>query len=214
MKKIGVIGSGVVGSALSGGFLKLGHPVMRASRDPGKLAEWKTEAGPAARTGTLAEAAAWGDAVVLAVKGTAAVSAIELCGIETLSGKIVIDATNPIAEAPPEDGVLRYFTDLNLSLMERLQALAPEARFVKAFSSVGSALMVDPDFSGTRPTMFLCGNDEEAKRFVTEVLDRFGWEAADMGTAVAARAIEPLAMLWCIPGFRENSWGHAFKLLR
>ena len=110
--------------------------------------------------------------------------------------------------------MLRYFTGPNDSLMERLQRANPKARFVKAFNSVGSALMVNPDFHGTRPTMFYCGNDAAAKAEVARVLDQFGWEGADMGGAVAARAIEPLAMLWCIPGFLQNSWTHAFHLLK
>ena len=126
----------------------------------------------------------------------------------------MIDATNPIADAAPRNGVLRYFTDINGSLMERLQALAPGAKFVKAFSSVGSAFMVDPDFDGLKPTMFICGNDEGAKQEVTSILTTFGWDTEDMGTVEAARAIEPLAMLWCIPGIRRNSWSHAFKLLK
>jgi predicted dinucleotide-binding enzyme len=84
---------------------------------------------------------------------------------------------------------------------------------VKAFSSVGAARMVNPSFTDGKPTMFYCGNDADAKAWVAKVLDQFGWEAADMGTAVAARAIEPLAQLWCIPGFRQNSWTHAFKVI-
>jgi predicted dinucleotide-binding enzyme len=110
--------------------------------------------------------------------------------------------------------VLRSFTGPNESLMERLQRAHPAARFVKAFNSVGSDRMVDPDFQGIRPTMFYCGNDAQAKGVVARILDQFGWEAADMGGALAARAIEPLAVLWCIPGFLEDSWTHAFKLLR
>jgi predicted dinucleotide-binding enzyme len=97
--------------------------------------------------------------------------------------------------------------------MELLQREAPEARFVKAFNSVGSAFMVNPQFEGGRPTMFICGNDEAAKKTVSTVLDQFGWETADMGKVEASRAIEPLCMLWCIPGFLHNEWTHAFKLL-
>ncbi len=85
---------------------------------------------------------------------------------------------------------------------------------MKAFSCVGNALMVNPSLPGGKPTMFVCGNDEGAKRQVTGILDQFGWETEDMGAAEAARAIEPLCMLWCIPGFRKNDWVHAFKLLR
>jgi predicted dinucleotide-binding enzyme len=186
---------------------------MRGSREPAKLASWREGAGERASVGTFAETARFGRLVVLAVKGTAAEEALRLCGDE-LAGKTVLDATNPIADAPPEHGVLRFFTTFDESLMERLQRLAPEARFVKCFSSVGNALMVDPEFGGTRPTMFICGNDEEAKREAAAVLEEFGHEAADMGGVEAARAIEPLCILWCIPGFLRNEWTHAFKLLR
>jgi predicted dinucleotide-binding enzyme len=210
--RIGVIGSGIVGQTLSDGFLQVGDEVMRGTRDPAKLAAWKAGAGAKARTGTFDDAARFGEVVVLAVKGAVAAEALGGC-VAALSGKTVIDTTNPIADAPPVDGVLRFFTGPNESLMETLQARAPEARLVKAFSCVGSALMVNPDMPGGRPTMFICGNDDGAKRQVTGILDRFGWETADMGTATAARAIEPLCMLWCIPGLRQNRWTHAFKLL-
>jgi hypothetical protein len=214
MKRIAVIGSGIVGETLARGFLEKGYEVMRASRDPGKLREWRDTAGPKARAGTFPEAAGWGDAVVLAVKGTAAEAVVAQCGPEALAGKIVLDTTNPIADLPPENGVIRFFTGPNRSLMESLQEAAPAAKFVKAFSCVGNALMVDPDFGGPKPTMFICGNDAGAKEQVTGILARFGWETEDMGTAEAARAIEPLCILWCIPGFRHNSWTHAFKLLK
>jgi hypothetical protein len=210
---IGVIGSGVVGQTLADGLLKKGHDVLRGTRDPSKLAAWKGAAGPRARTGTIAEAARFGPVVVLAVKGTAAVEAVAACG-GALDGKVVIDTTNPIADAPPVNGVLPFFTGPNESLLERLQQRAPAAHFVKAFSCVGSALMVDPRLPGGKPTMFICGNDEGARRQVTGLLETFGWETEDLGTAEAARAIEPLCMLWCIPGLRQNRWSHAFKLLK
>ncbi len=213
MKKIGVIGSGTVGETLANGFLKLGHEVMRGSREPGKLASWKEGAGPKARAGSFAETARFGEIVVLAVKGTAAEAALAQCGDGALAGKTVIDTTNPIADEPPVNGVLRFFTGPNDSLMERLQRKAPSARLVKAFSSVGAPFMVAPDFGGAKPTMFICGNDAGARAEVKGILDRFGWETADMGTAEAARAIEPLCMLWCIPGFLHQRWSHAFKLL-
>jgi 8-hydroxy-5-deazaflavin:NADPH oxidoreductase len=212
--KVAVLGSGVVGEALANGFLKYGYEVMRGSRAPDKLGDWKKVAGAKAKIGTFAEAAKFGDLAVLAVKGTAAESALELCGKDGLAQKTVIDATNPIAEAPPEGGVLKFFTNLDDSLMERLQRKLPTTRFVKAFSCVGNAFMVNPDFAGTKPTMFICGNDAGAKATVTEILGQFGWESEDMGGVEAARAIEPLCMLWCIPGMLRNEWGHAFKLLK
>ena len=214
MSKVCVLGSGQVGQVLADGFLKHGHDVMRGSRDVTKLAEWKEGAGPKAQAGTFAEAAKWGDVVVLAVKGGAAESAIELAGLANLAGKTVMDATNPIADAPPVNGVLKYFTDMNESLMEKLQKKAPDAHFVKVFSCVGNALMVNPKVAGGPPTMFICGNDAGAKGEVKKVLEQFGWETADMGSVEAARAIEPLCMLWCIPGLTGNGWMHAFKLLK
>jgi predicted dinucleotide-binding enzyme len=213
-KKIGIIGSGMVGVALANGFAKHGHQVMIGTRDPNKRDDLKANTGGKAQVGDFAETARFADVVVLAVKGTAAEEAVKSAGSDTLKGKTVIDATNPIAETPPVNGVIEYFTPINESLMERLQRLAPEANFVKSFSSVGNALMVNPDFDGEKPTMFICGNDETAKAEVTGILDQFGWEAEDMGKAEGARAIEPLAMLWCIPGFLRNEWTHAFRLLK
>ena len=213
MSKIGVIGSGQVGETLANGFAKHGHEVMRGSRDPSKLATWKAGAGDKAKTGTFEEAARFGEIVVLAVKGAGAEEAVSLCGAG-LDGKIVLDTTNPIAEGPPpKSGVLSYFTGPNESLLERLQKSAPKARFVKAFSSVGSVLMVNPKLP-SKPTMFICGNDAAAKAGTRAILDAFGWETEDLGAAEAARAIEPLCIVWCLPGFLRNDWNHAFKVLR
>jgi predicted dinucleotide-binding enzyme len=214
MKHIAVLGSGGVGDALANGFLGHGYKVTRGSRDAGKLTDWAKKAGSSAAAATFRDAAMAGDAVVLAVKGSAATSVIELCGADNLAGKVVMDTTNPIADAAPEKGVIKYFTDINESLMERLQRAAPKAHFVKVFSCVGSALMVGPDLHGVKPTMFICGNDDGAKKEVKGILEQFGWEFEDMGAVEAARAIEPLAMLWCIPGFLHNQWNHAFKLLK
>ena len=209
--KVGVIGSGVVAQVLAAGFLKHGHEVVIGTRDAGKLRDWAAK-NPKARVGSFKEAADHGEAVVLAVKGSAASSALKLAGTG-IDGKPVLDATNPIADAPPQNGVLKFFTNLDDSLMERLQRECPKARLVKAFSSVGNAQMVNPKFAEGRPTMFICGNDDAAKKTATTILDQFGWETADMGNAEAARAIEPLCILWCIPGFLRNEWTHAFKLL-
>lgn len=211
MPTFGVLGSGDVGQVLAKGLKDHGYEVRIGSRTPAKLATYSRETGIAA--GTFAEVARWGEALVLSVKGSAAESVLRIVGKE-VGGKLVIDTTNPLTEDPPEQGVLRSFTGPDESLMERLQQAYPAAHFVKAFNSVGSARMVDPDFQGVRPTMFYCGNDAAAKATVARILDQFGWDGADMGGVVAARAIEPLAMLWCIPGFLQGSWTHAFKLLR
>jgi 8-hydroxy-5-deazaflavin:NADPH oxidoreductase len=211
--RVGILGSGVVAQTLGAGFLGHGHEVMLGTRDAGKLADW-VAANPAGRVGSFAEAAAFGEIAVLAVKGSAAADCLRAAGPASLAGKLVIDTTNPIGDAPPVNGVLSFFTDLDESLMERLQREFPDARLVKAFSSVGNARMVDPRFEASRPTMFICGDDAAAKATTTEILDDFGWDVADMGAVEAARAIEPLCMLWCIPGLLDGEWTHAFALLR
>lgn len=211
--KVGVIGSGDVAKTLASGFLRHGYEVTLGTREPAKLADWLRQ-NPKARAASPAEAARFGDLVVLAVKGTASVAALRAAGADALAGKTVIDATNPLADAAPENGVLKYFTSLDESLMERLQKEFPDAHLVKAFNSVGNGRMVNPQYAGGRPTMFICGNNAAAKTTVTGILDQFGWETEDMGGAEAARAIEPLCMLWCIPGFTRNRWTHAFKLLK
>jgi predicted dinucleotide-binding enzyme len=211
--RIGVLGSGVVGTTLATGFLTHGHEVMIGSREPGKLQDWARQ-NRGARTGTPEDAARFAEVAVLAAKGTAAAAMVRAAGPANLAGKPVIDATNPIADVPPVDGVLRFFTSLDESLMERLQTEFAQIRFVKAFNSVGSARMVDPRYAAGRPSMFICGADQPAKDVVARLLDQFGWDVEDMGGVEAARAIEPLCMLWCIPGFRQNQWTHAFKLLK
>jgi predicted dinucleotide-binding enzyme len=213
MAKVGILGSGDVGKTLAKGFLKHGYQVAIGTDHAEKLAEFKRE-NPQIETVTFEQAAQSGDIVVLCIKGTIAEKIIEKIK-RHLSGKTVIDTTNPIADAPPENGVLKYFTSLEESLVERLQKIAPDAQFVKAFNSIGSGLMINPDFrDNTKPTMFICGNNDDAKRKVYEILEKFGFEIEDMGKAESARAIEPLCMLWCIPGFLRNEWAHAFKLLK
>ncbi|MFN8247558.1 MAG: NAD(P)-binding domain-containing protein [Ferruginibacter sp.] len=213
--KIGVIGSGAVGRVLATAFLKEGHQVTLGSRNPNKdeVVKWLAE-NPGGQAGDFAATASFGELLVLATKGSVTMNAIELSGKQNLAGKVIIDATNPIAEKPPVNGVLSFFTTTEESFMEQLQKDVPEAKFVKAFNSVGNALMYKPDLQGQKPTMFICGNDAGAKQKVAEILERFGWESEDMGTVEAARAIEPLCILWCITGFLKNDWMHAFKLLK
>lgn len=213
--KAGIIGSGIVGRVLGSAFLTEGHKVMLGTRDTGKpeVVKWKEE-NTGAETGTFAEAAAFGDVLVLAISGAAVKEVIELAGKKNFSGKVVIDATNPISSEAPVNGVLKYFTTMEESLMEQIQQQIPEAKLVKAFNCVGNAFMYKPQFEEGVPSMFICGNDDEAKKTVEAILERFGWETEDMGKIEASRAIEPLCMLWCIPGFLKNNWRHAFKLLK
>ena len=211
--KIGILGSGPVGQALANGFIKHSYEVMIGTEHKEKIDMWKEKSMYSGKVGSFNETAKFGDIVVLSVKGTIAKDIVNKVSKE-LFGKTVIDTTNPIADAPPENGVLKYFTSLDNSLMEQLQKTAPKVNFVKAFNSIGNAFMVNPDFDGIKPTMFICGNSENAKKEVGKILDQFGFEVEDMGKVESARAIEPLCILWCIPGFLRNDWDNAFKLLK
>ena len=212
--KVGILGSGIVGQVLAGGFLKHGHQVMLGTRDPQKpeVQKWLKETA-GARAGTFREAAGFGELAVLATAGKAAEHALELAGPENLAGKTIIDATNPIADGPPIHGVLQFTTGPNESLGERVQAKVPKGHVVKAFNSVGNGRMINPHYEQGMPTMFLCGNNAEAKKQVEDVIRQFGWEPFDCGSIVSARALEPLCMLWCLPGFLRGEWTHAFKVL-
>ena len=209
-----MLGSGIVGRTLGAGFIKHGHQVKLGTRDPldEEVRNWIT-ANPGATAGTFAEAAAYGEMLLLAAKGSIVDKVIELSKPENFSGKTVIDANNPIADGPPVQGVLPFTTGPNESLGEKIQAMIPKAHVVKAFNSVGSALMVNPHFEQGTPSMFLCGDDEGAKAQVSRIIQQLGWEPVDCGGIIASRAIEPLCMLWLIPGFLRNQWTHALKLL-
>lgn len=213
--KIGIIGSGIVGRVLGNAFLQEGYQVMLGTRDNTKpdVVSWLTE-NPKGQAGSFEAAASFGEIIVLATGGSVTHNAIALAGKNNFTGKVVIDATNPIAATPPVNGVLQFYTAQNDSLLQQTQQLLPDAKLVKAFNSVGNAMMYKPDYGGIKPTMFICGNDEGAKKTVAGILTAFGWETEDMGKAEAGSAVESLCMLWCIPGFLQNSWTHAFKLLK
>jgi 8-hydroxy-5-deazaflavin:NADPH oxidoreductase len=212
--KVGILGTGDVGQALGQGFVALGHEVKMGGRDAAndKARAWVKQAGPNASSGTFADAAAFGELVVLATLGSATESVLRLAGADTLRGKVVLDTTNPLDFSkgfPPTLSV--GHTD---SLGEQVQRLLPSAHVVKVFNTVGHAHMVQPRFPGGPPDMFLCGNDERAKGRVVELLGQFGWGAVDLGGIEASRLLEPMCLLWVLHGARSNSWNHAFKLLR
>jgi 8-hydroxy-5-deazaflavin:NADPH oxidoreductase len=213
--KIGILGSGIVGKTLAKGFIKHKYEVMIGSREAEseKLKEIIKETEGKALTGTFSQTAEFGETIILAVKGSAAKQVLEMANANNLENKTIIDVTNPISDKKPENGVLKFFTTLDKSLMEDLQSTFPKANFVKAFNSIGSSFMVNPEFS-EKPSMFICGNNEKAKKQVSKILEQFGFETEDMGKVEAARAIEPLCMLWCIPGILHNEWSHAFKLIK
>lgn len=208
--KVGVLGSGDVGKVLAGGFLTLGHEVKIGSRDPQKVADWARSAGKRASAGTFEEAARFGDVIVLATLGAGTESAIRLAGPQNLAGKVVIDATNPLDFSK---GVPQLFVGHTDSLGEQVQRWAPDARVVKAFNTVGNASMIKPQFPGGPPDMFLCGNDESAKKLVTQICREFGWGVIDIGGIEGSRHLEPMCLVWVLHGFATKSWTHAFKML-
>jgi 8-hydroxy-5-deazaflavin:NADPH oxidoreductase len=212
--KIGVLGSGNVGQVLSVGFTKHGHQVTMGTRDPNAedVRKWASQ-NSGVSVGSYAGAVRFGDLLVLAVPGKVVDKVIDGVGAKNFAGKTVIDCANPVADAPPQNGVVQYITGPNESLAERTQKQIPDARVVKAFNSVGAAFMVNPHFEQGTPTMFFCGNDDGAKSQVAGIIRQFGWEPYDCGSITSARAIEPLCMLWLVPGLLRNQWTHAFKLL-
>jgi len=212
--KIGVLGSGDVGRVLGAGLAGLGHEVKLGSREPesGKLRTWRAEAGTNASTGTFADAARHGEVVIVATLWTGTESALKLAGApRAFEGKVVMDATNPLDFST---GTPRLAVSGEDSAGERVQRWLPGARVVKAFNTVGNACMVKPQFPGGPPDMFIAGNDEGAKRAVSDLAARLGWPTIDAGGIEASRYLEALAMLWIGYGLRTRTFAHAFKLLR
>ena len=214
-RSVGVLGSGEVGRRLAAGFSKCGHRVMIGSRDPNKpeVREWLSDdEGAAIQAGTFAEAAAHGELVVLAVLGNAAEQAIADAGPANFSGKVVIDAMNPLDFSggfPPRLSIAGAD-----SLGERVQGALPDARVVKAFNTIGNPYFVDPSFSEGRPTMLIAGNDDAAKRTVGAVLADFGWpEPIDIGGIEGSRELEAMCIAWAKIGGARGSFDHGFKVL-
>jgi len=213
--KVGIIGTGDVGRAVGRGLIRYGHEALMGSRSATneKAVAWAREQGPKAKVGTFADAAAFGDAVLLATLWTGTKSALDLAGgPKAFAGKVVMDATNPLdfSHGMPPRLALGH-TD---SAGEQVQRWLPDAKVVKVFNIVGNAHMVDPQFPGGPPDMFICGNDAEAKATVSEICRRFGWPVMDIGGIEGSRVLEPLCILWVVYGMKTNGWDHAFKMLR
>ena len=213
-RQVGVLGSGEVGRRLAAGFSKCGHSVMIGSRDPRKpeLSEWLSDEGAGIEAGTFAEAAEHGELLVLAVLGDAAEQAVADAGSANFSGKVVIDAMNPLDFSggfPPKLSI----TGAD-SLGERVQRALTDAKVVKAFNTIGNQYFVDPSFSEGRPTMLIAGDDEDAKRTVGDVLADFGWpDPVDIGGIEGSRELEAICIAWVKIGGMRGSWDHGFKLL-
>ena len=212
--RVGVLGTGEVGRRLAFGFASRGHAVMIGSRDPDKpeLREWLTGEGAGIQSGTFAEAASHGELIALALLGTAAEQAIADAGVEKFSGKVVIDAMNPLDFSdgfPPKLAISGED-----SLGERVQRALPDAKVVKAFNIIGNPYFVEPSFPDGQPTMLIAGDDEDAKRTVADVLADFGWpEPVDLGGIDGARELEAICIAWVKIGGTRGAWDHGFKLL-
>ena len=212
--RIGILGTGDVGQALGTGFISRGHQVRLGSRNAqnDKARAWASKNGPTASAGGFRDAAEFGELVVLATLWTGTENAIRLADPELCVGKVVIDVTNPLLFAPNE--LPRLALGHTDSGGEQVQRWLPGARVVKAFNIVGNAHMVDPDFPGGPPDMFICGDDAEARATVAGICTSFGWPSIDIGGLSGARVLEPMCILWVMYGIRAGSWNHAFKLLK
>jgi predicted dinucleotide-binding enzyme len=212
--RIGILGTKDVGKALGRGFVALGHEVKMGARDAGNesAADWAKEMGPKASTGTFAAAAGFGEVVVLATLGVAIPAVLGAVGADDLRGKVLIDATNPLDFS---QGMPPRLADLgaDASAGEQVQRLAPQARVVKAFNTVGHAHMFRPEFAGGPPDMFLCGNDEEAKATVRKILADFGWGSLDVGGIESSHYLEAICVAWVIVALKTGNWNQAFRLL-
>jgi predicted dinucleotide-binding enzyme len=210
--KVGVLGSGEVGRVLAAGFIGLGHEVKIGSRDPAKLADWVIAAGSRASAGSFEEAARFGDLVVLATLGVATCEAVRLAGAQHFTGKVVMDATNPLDFTPGMPP--RLSVGFDDSLGEQVQRMIRDARVVKAFNTVGNALMVNPQLPGGPPDMFICGDDADAKQLIGQICKHFGWGVIDIGGIEGARYLEPMCLVWVLHGVSSGTWAHAFKMLQ
>ncbi|MGN6346701.1 MAG: NADPH-dependent F420 reductase [Candidatus Nitrosocosmicus sp.] len=217
--KIGILGSGEVGRMLGDGLIHLGYDIKIGSRNPQKeeVVQWINSHGDEskrAHSGTFMDAARFGDFVIIATSWAGTLNAIEMAGKNNFDGKIVMDVTNPLDFSkgmPP-----KLATGFSDSAGEIIQRMLPASRVVKAFNTVGNRFFINPSFPiGESPTMFICGNDDEAKKFVTDkIITTNGWEAIDVGGIEESRLLEPLALLWITLYFKTGSPNHAFKLLR
>ena len=196
--RYGVLGTGEVGRTLGGRLVELGYEVTLGSRtkDNPVALEWAMSAGGRAHAGAFADAAAAADVVLNAVGGRVALDALRAAGAEHLAGKVVVDVCNPVSF---EDGQLRLDPVESDSVAEQIQRAFPDARVVKTLNTVNCQVMVDPGRVPGEHGLFVCGDDDGAKRQVTELLGEFGWPAErvlDLGGIRSARAVEMLLPLW------------------
>ncbi len=210
--KIGILGSGNVGQQLANGFLKTGHEVKIGTRDSSKLNDWLKDAGANAIAGSFAEAAGFGDIIILATSWAGTENAVALAGKDNFKNKIVVDVTNPLdfsQGTPP-----KLDSSFGKSAGERIQSWLPDSKVVKAFNTISAFIMVNPKLEEGNPDLVIAGNDSVAKKTVIDFARSFGWQnVIDIGDISQSYLLEAFAMLWIVFGFKNNHWTHAFKLL-
>lgn len=217
MKKIGILGTGMVGATIGNKLIELGYEVKMGSRTASneKAAAWASANGKKASHGTFADAAQFGGILFNCAKGDVALEVFRQAGLDHLAGKTVIDISNPLDFSkgmPPS--LLPEMTNTN-SLGEALQKLAPEARIVKTLNIVNCEVMVNPRKSNGDPTMFLSGNSAEAKAEATAILQQFGWtDLIDLGDITTARGTEMLLPIWLRTWMATGNGHFAFKIVR
>lgn len=215
--KIGILGTGMVGTTIGSKLIGLGHEVRIGSRsaDNAKTLEWARREGPKASHGTFAEAALFGETIFICTNGAGTLNALKLAQPENFKGKTVIDISNPLDFSkgmPPS--LFSQWANTN-SLGEEVQKALPGARVVKSLNIVNCEVMVDAKKTGGDPTMFVAGNDAKAKDDVKRILGQFGWsDVLDLGDITGARGMEMLVMLWVrIWGTTQNGY-FGFKIVQ
>jgi 8-hydroxy-5-deazaflavin:NADPH oxidoreductase len=217
MKKIGVLGTGIVGKTIANKLLQLGYEVKMGSRTSNneKALNWLNTAGPNAQIGTFEEVTIQSDILFNCTKGEFAEEAIRLAGIENLKSKIIIDLSNPLdfSKGMPPTLIPQYAN--SWSMGEAIQELCPETFVVKTLNMVNCEVMVNAALAGDNASMFICGNDAESKLIVSKLLEEFGWnDIIDLGDIGASRGMEMLLPIW-LRLWKATGTGHlAFKIVR
>ncbi|QIK60939.1 NAD(P)-binding domain-containing protein [Dysgonomonas sp. HDW5A] len=214
--KIAVIGTGNVAQALVNGLISEGYDVKVGSRSLEKDSENITKLKKAHSNVSITsytEAVEFGDVIVLPVPGSALVDVIQEIGVQKFEGKILWDITNALSAEAPGNGVIKLITTPEESLAEKIQKLLPSTHVIKAMNTVGAHLMYRPVLS-EKGTVFLAGNDEQAKDKISSIVEKFGWESYDTGKIESSRALEYMGQLYVAQGILYNGWNSTFKYVK
>jgi 8-hydroxy-5-deazaflavin:NADPH oxidoreductase len=221
--KVAIIGSGIVGQTLGKKLVELGNDVVLGTRDPnkldeakgwaGSLSDWLTAVGNKATVATFAAAAAQGEIIINATHGMASLAALQTAGAENLQGKILIDVANELdfSQGMPPKSLAADTT----SLGEKIQAAFPNTKVVKTLNTMNCQIMVDPkQLAGGNHTVFVSGNDADAKAKVTELLQSFGWtDIFDLGDITSARGTEMMMPIWLRAFGKLGNVPYNFKIV-